>query len=178
MKPSITSRELIEGMGLSVEEKPEIPLEFRPLLITSIVMFVPAKQLKKALNDSGQMVTFREVLDWQKATRTWLGLPPIGRGKPSQACRKAMHEWLKDQGNPSLEDIDAGWVPAHRRGDEHEIARRWSIEMEKKLAEFRAELAALNAAKDDQEVKMLLVQFLKPGKTFSFRVGNAPGTTG
>ncbi len=160
MNTTITSRELLAEVGVSIEEIPEIPLCYRPLLITSVITFVSAKKLQKALNNRGNEVSSRDVLDWQCATREWLGLPKAGRGKPTDAYRNKVKEWLQENGNPTLEGIDAGWVPAHRREDHPLQLQKSSPKCQEIMRQFRVELASLNAARDDAELRLLLSQYL------------------
>ncbi len=112
----LTSRKLLEVAGISghMESQQEyvFPVEYRHLLITSVLEFIPAHKLRKALRDNGANVSTREVLSWLKEIREWLGLPRAGSGKPSAQNRQRVERWRRDNGNPTLEEIDAGWVPA------------------------------------------------------------------
>lgn len=160
MSKSITSRELLAEVGVSIEDKPEIPLCYRPLLITSVITFVSAKKFQKALNDRGNEVSSRDVLEWQCATREWLGLPKAGRGKPTDAYRNKIKKWLQENGNPTLEEIDAGWMPAHRREDHALQIPNFFSRSQEIVRRFRVELASLNAAKNDEEIRLLLSRYL------------------
>lgn len=160
MKPSITSRELLAEVGVSIEDIPEIPLCYRPLLITSVITFVSAKKFQKALTSRGVELSSRDVLEWQYATREWLGLPKAGRGKPSDEYRNEVKKWLQDNGNPTLEEIDAGWVPAHRREDYALQLTKFFARCQEIVRRFRVELASLNAAKNDDEIRLLLSRYL------------------
>ncbi len=156
----MTSRELLHAAGVEPESKPEIPLEWQSLLITSAIKFIPAKKFMEALNQEGESPSLREVIDWQNATRKWLGLPKIGRGKPSKEYRDAVQKWLAIHGNPTLEEIDAGWLPKHLRREQPESPRPLSPRYESMLNAFRHELSALMYAKNDQEAKKLLAIFI------------------
>lgn len=160
MSKSITSRELLAEVGVSIEDKPEIPLCYRPLLITSVITFVSAKKFKKALNNRGDELSTRDVLEWQRATREWLGLPEAGRGKPSVAYRDKVKKWLNENGNPTLDEIDAGWVPAHRREDLAPQLPKSSTKSQGIMRRFRLELASLNAARNGEEIRSLLSCYL------------------
>lgn len=160
MKPSITSRELLAEVGASTEEEPEFPPCYRHLLITSVITFVSAKKLQRALNNRGDDVSLRDVLEWQRAMREWLGLPEAGRGKPTDAYQNKVKKWLQENGNPTLDEIDAGWVPAHRREDHPLQLPKSSPRCQEIMRRFRVELASLNAARDDAELRSLLSQYL------------------
>ncbi len=161
MEKKITSRELLADVGASVEDKPEIPPCYRHLLITSVITFVSARKLQTALNNRGHAVSFRDVLGWQNATREWLGLPEVGRGKPSDDYRNVVKMWLQDHGNPTLDDIDAGWVPTDKRENNSVKSSQLSPKHRHMMEEFRMEMAGLNAAKDDEETRLLLAKYLK-----------------
>jgi hypothetical protein len=159
MKTTITSRELLAMAGIATEEKASIPPEHRHLLITSVLKFVPALKLREVLGANG-VVSSRDVLAWQQATREWLGLPPAGRGKTSADYRQAIQAWLQTNGNPTLEEIDAGWLPAHRREEKSLPSPILSSRYQKMLEEFRRQVARLTAAKDDDEVRLLLAHYI------------------
>ena len=163
MKPSITSRELLAQVGASAEEEPEFPPCYRHLLITSVITFVSAKKLRKALNDQGYDVSLRDVLEWQRAMREWLGLPEAGRGKPSDEYRNEVKKWLRENGSPSLEEIDAGWIPAHRREIYAGQLPKLSPKYQKIMDEHRVQVAKLKATTDDEEVRFLISRFLNRG---------------
>jgi len=160
MTTSITSRELLAEVGVSVEEKTDIPLCYRPLLITSVITFVSAKKFQCALNKRGDEVSLRDVLEWQQATREWLGLPEVGRGKPSNEYRNEVDEWLQENGNPSLEEIDAGWIPIHKRENNAVPLPKLSPIHQGIMEEFRIQMEKLNATTDDEEVRFLMSRFL------------------
>ena len=159
MNTTITSRELLAEVGVLIEEIPEIPLCYRPLLITSVITFVSAKKFQQALNNRGNEVSSRDVLEWQCATREWLGLPKAGRGKPTDAYRNKVKKWLRENGNPTLEEIDAGWVPAHRR-EVHALPLPIFLWVSGNREAISGELASLNAARDDEEIRLLLSHYL------------------
>jgi hypothetical protein len=163
MKVSITSRELLAELGASGEEKPEFPLCYRHLLITSVIMFVSAKKLQKALNNRGDDVTLRDVLEWQRAMREWLGLPEAGRGKPSDEYRNKVKKWLQENGSPSLEEIDAGWIPVQRRQKNPGQLPKLSTRHQQIMDEHRVQVAKLKATTDDEEVRFLMSRFLNRG---------------
>lgn len=163
MKPSITSRELLAQVGASTEEEPEFPPCYRHLLITSVITFVSANKLRKALNDQGDDVSLRDVLEWQRAMREWLGLPEAGRGKPSDEYRDEVKKWLQENGSPSLEEIDAGWIPVHRREKNSKQLPKLSPRYQQIIDEHRVQVAKLNATTDNEEVWFLMSRFLNPG---------------
>ena len=163
MKPSITSRELLAEVGASTEEEPEFPPCYRHLLITSVITFVSAKKLQNAMNNRGDDVSLRDVLEWQRAMREWLGLPEAGRGKPSDEYRNDVKMWLQQNGNPSLEEIDAGWIPAHRREIYARQLPKLSPKYQKIMDEHRVQVAKLKATTDDEEVRFLMSRFLNRG---------------
>jgi hypothetical protein len=160
MPTLITSQELLAEVGISIEDKPAIPTCYRHLLITSVITLVSAEKLKTVINNHGDQVSLREVFAWQKATRSWLGLPVAGRGKPTDEYRKKVKKWLQENGAPTLEDIDAGWVPVHRRANDTVKTPKLSANHQKIIEELRMQMKALNAAKDDDEVKQLLAKYL------------------
>jgi hypothetical protein len=151
MKPC-TSQELLQQAGLDKPKNPEMPLEIRPLVITSVLNCVSAKTLWKALN-LGDEVTLKHVLEWQKLIREWLGIQPIGRGKPSAEYKEAVAKWLIVNGNPTTKQIDQGWLPAHVRSGR----QRWLAAYSQ---EIREQVARLKAARNDEERRDLLRKFL------------------
>lgn len=155
MKPC-TSRELLRQAGLDKPKSPEMPLEIRPLVITSALNCVSAKVLLDALN-VGEEVTVSHVLEWQKSTREWLGLPQIGRGKPSAEYKKAVAKWLAANGNPTPEQIDQGWLPSHLHSAKQ---RELSPQCRRMLEETREQIAHLKAAGSDEERRKLLKKLL------------------
>lgn len=163
MKSSITSRELLTEAGASTVEEPEFPPCYRPLLITSVITFVSARKFQQALNKRGDEVSLRDVLEWQRAMREWLGLPEAGRGKPSDEYRNKVRTWLHENGNPTPEQIDAGWAPAHRRDDKAGQLRKLSPRYQQIMDEHRVQVAKLNATTDNEEVWFLMSRFLNPG---------------
>lgn len=160
MKSPITSRELLTDVGAPIEDEPEIPPRYQQLLITSVIMFVSAKKFQKALNSRGDNVSLRDITEWQRATRKWLGLPEVGRGKPSDEYRNEVKKWLQSHGNPTLDDIDSGWVPIGRQGKCPAIGANLSPRSQKIIEEFRMQMANLAQAKDDSEVNRLLTLYL------------------
>jgi hypothetical protein len=163
MKSSITSRELLTEVGASTEEEPEFPPCYRHLLITSVITFVSARKFQQALNKRGDDVSLRDVLEWQRAMREWLGLPEAGRGKPSDEYRNEVRTWLHENGNPTPEQIDAGWVPAHRRDNKAWQLPKLSPKYQQMMDEHRVQVAKLNATTDDDEVRFLMSRFLNRG---------------
>jgi hypothetical protein len=146
MNPTITSRELLAEVGAYMEEKPDIPLCYRPLLITSVITFVPARKLQKALNARGEVVSYKDVLEWQRATREWLGLPEVSRGKPSDECKDTVKKWLRENGNPTPEEIDAGWLPLHLRREKAVNTRNLSPRYKSMFENFRNQVDRLKSA--------------------------------
>lgn len=160
MKSPLTSRDLLASADVPITEKPEIPAEYLPLLITSVINFVSARKFREALENAGDTLSLRDINAWQHATRAWLGLPEVGRGKPSADNRNAVKQWLHENGNPTLEEIDAGWIPAHRRENQTIRLPASSPRYQRIIEEFRAQKTSLNAAKNDEEVRLLLSQYL------------------
>jgi hypothetical protein len=95
--------------------------------------------------------------------REWLGLPAIGRGKPSDEYQNEVKKWLQENGSPSLEEIDAGWIPAHRRENIAGQLPKLSPIHQKIMDEHRVQVAKLNATTDDEEVRFLMSRFLNRG---------------
>jgi len=160
MKTTIKSRDLLAEAGVSVERKPRIPLNIRPLLITSVVWFVSGKKLQQILKDHGNEVSLREVLDWQYATREWLGLPQAGRGKPSIEYQNKVKTWLEENGNPTPEAIDAGWVPPRMRHNPALESGRLPQSHHSRMEKLVAQINSLDAAEDDDKVRLLLSQYV------------------
>lgn len=143
-----------------MEEKPDIPLCYRPLLITSVITFVPARKLQKALNDRGDLVSYKDVLEWQRATREWLGLPEVSRGKPSEECKDAVKKWLRENGKPTPEEIDAGWLPLHLRREKAVNIRNLSPRYQSMFESFRNQMDRLKSADPADSAWDLLKEFL------------------
>lgn len=160
MNLTFTSRELLAEVGVSMEKKPDIPLCYRPLLITSVIMFVPARKLQKAFNDRGEVVSYKDVLEWQRATREWLGLPEASRGKPSDECKDAVKRWLQLNGNPTPEEIDAGWLPVHLRVEKAVNTRNLSPRYKSMFENFRNQVDRLKNADPAESAWDLLKEIL------------------
>ena len=160
MNPTLTSRQLLAEVGASMEEKTDMPLCYRPLLITSVITFVPARKLQKALNDRGEVVSYKDVLEWQRATREWLGLPEVSRGKPSEECKDAVKKWLRENGKPTPEEIDAGWLPLHLRREKAVNIRNLSPRYQSMFESFRNQMDRLKSADPADSAWDLLKEFL------------------
>ena len=93
----------------------ETPPALRHLLITAALSCVSAPKLAEFLTNNDWAVCKRTVTTWLRGTREWLGLPPIGRGKPSRKYRQQLEAWNQRNGHPTPEEIDSGWIPQHRR---------------------------------------------------------------
>ncbi len=109
----------------------------------------------------GLKATTADVLEWLRETRAWLDLPPASPGKPSAQYLRAIQEWREANGNPSWEEIDSGWIPAHHRKQESTVAKQLSPSSQRHIEEFRRQVAFLDDAESDDEVKRLLTQFLE-----------------
>jgi hypothetical protein len=160
MNPTLTSRQLLAEVGASMEEKTDMPLCYRPLLITSVITFVPARKLQKALNDRGEVVSYKDVLEWQRATREWLGLPEVSRGKPSDECKDAVKRWLQLNGNPTPEEIDAGWLPVHLRVEKAVNTRNLSPRYKSMFENFRNQVDRIKNADPAESAWDLLKEIL------------------
>jgi len=161
---NITSRELLSAVGIGENQdrtrRESLPPEYRHLLISSVLECISAPNLKQFLNDQGVKVSTRIVLSWLAETREWLGLPPASPGKPSAQYQRAIQEWRAANGNPSWEEIDSGWVPAHHREQDY-AAKQLSPSSQRTIEEFRRQADLLDRAENDDEVKRLLTQLLE-----------------
>ncbi len=154
MKPELLkSRDLLESAGLAMNPGTGFPLAHRHLLITSVLEFVSSPAFAKYLHENGHEVSSKTASNWQQATREWLGLPLAGRGKPSAEYRKTVQEWRQSNGNPTLDEIDAGWVPLHRRGRDMSIKEH--------IEEFRQMLASFKEVGQHDEVEQRLSELMK-----------------
>lgn len=162
---TLTTREFLNAVGISTNSGGDleggVPVKHRHLLIASVLECIPAQKLRKLLESAGLKVTTRDVLEWQRETREWLGLPPASPGKPSAQYLRAIQEWRETNGNPSWEEIDSGWIPAQYREKEGTVAKQLSPSSQRHIEEFRRQVKILNAAENDEEVKRLLTQFLE-----------------
>lgn len=161
---TLSSREFLNACGVNTnsggERKGRFPIKHRHLLIASVLECISAQKLTKSLEGLGLKVTTRDVLEWQSETREWLGLPPARPGKPSAQYLREIQDWREANGNPSWEEIDSGWLPAHHR--ESPADKPLSTYYQRQLEEFRHQVAMVNAAQDDdEEVKRLLTQFME-----------------
>ena len=156
MKPELLkSRDLLESAGLAMNPGAGLPLAHRHLLITSVLEFVSSPAFAKYLHENGHEVSSKTASNWQQATREWLGLPLAGRGKPSAEYRNTVQEWRQANGNPTLEEIDDGWIPAHRRRRDLSPAVKFHIE------EIRQILACLDEVGYNDEVEQRLAELMK-----------------
>ena len=152
MEPELLkSRDLLESAGVTTNPKIGVPLQHRHLLITSVLEFVSSSDMANFLRENGHDVSNKTVSNWQQSTREWLGLPSAGRGKPSVENRRMVVEWRQANGNPTPEEIDAGWIPAHRR-------RR---DLSAHIEEFRQILASFDEVGQHDEVEQCLAELMK-----------------
>ena len=157
----ITSCQLLEEAGIATEQRTAIPVAYRHLFITSVLEFVPAHKLKDLLVANEVDVTLREVTSWLQASRVWLGLPSAGRGKPSAELREAIQLWREANGNPTIEEIDAGWVPDRTLERDQLHEGKVAPDYSRTFKEVRSQVACLYAAIDDDEAKRLLDFYLR-----------------
>lgn len=171
MKPKlITSRELLAAAGISNEPGTKIPREHRHLLITSVLEPVAAHKLREILVNHGYEVSLRDISTWLQATREWLGLPSAGRGKPSMEYRKTVEKWRYANGNPTLEEIDAGWVPIRRSPRKGHPNPNLSLAVNKRIEDFLQMLTSFDEAENDEEVKQRLAGLLDELKMASSEI--------
>ena len=111
----ISSREFLQDAGVSLAGPPVAPADFKPLLISAAITCVTAPAMARILTKAGRKVSSRTVANWLQSTRVWLGLPPANRGKRSRKYRRQLEEWHRINGHPTADEIDGGWIPAHRR---------------------------------------------------------------
>jgi len=156
----LTSAELLAAAGMTKRSADKIPLEHRHLLITAVLECIPGHKFRTVLINNGYEVSIRDVGTWIQNTREWLGLPSIGQGKPSAEYRSKIDKWREANGNPTLDQIDRGWIPPARRKEEKELAV--SKLSPKRRAEFRElqEMIASFDGVDDVEVGKLLRKHL------------------
>lgn len=131
------------------------PLAHRHLLIASILEFVSSPAFAKYLHENGHEVSSKTASNWQQAMREWLGLPSAGRGKLSAEYRNTVKKWRQANGNPTLDEIDGGWVPAHRR------RRDLSPAVKEHIEEFRQILASLDEVGYNDGVEQRLAELMK-----------------
>lgn len=156
MKPELLkSRGLLESAGLAMNPGTGFPLAHRHLLIASILEFVSSPAFAKYLHKNGHEVSSKTASNWQQAMREWLGLPSAGRGKLSAEYRNTVKKWRQANGNPTLDEIDGGWVPAHRR------RRDLSPAVKEHIKEFRQILACLDEVGYNDEVEQRLAELMK-----------------
>lgn len=111
-----TSREFMAATGGSQIGPIEVPTDLRHLLITAVLTCRPGPVVVRFFANNNRNVSDRTVAGWLQATRKWLGIPPATRGKISKHYRHELEKWHQANGHPTPEEIDAGWVPLHRRG--------------------------------------------------------------
>ena len=91
------------------------PADLHPILIAAILACTSAAALGKFLEGAGRPIAERTLVEWLKSTRGWLGLPPINRGRAGEDYRNALDAWHRENGYPTAQEIQDGWVPVHRR---------------------------------------------------------------
>ena len=157
---AMTSAELLAATGATQKSAKKIPIEYRHLLITAVLECIPERKLRAVLVEKGCEVSFRDVGTWMENTREWLGLPSIGRGKPSAHYLSKIEKWREANGNPTLDQIDGGWVPQSRRKEEKERAvSELSPKFRTEFREFQEMIASFDGI-DDEEVQKLLRKHL------------------
>lgn len=156
----MTSAELLAATGVTQRSAKQLPIEHRHLLITAVLECIPERKLRAVLVDKGCEVSVREVGTWMKNTRKWLGLPPIGQGKPSAHYLSKIEKWREANGNPTLDQIDGGWVPHFRRKEEKERAvSELHPKLRAEFLEFQEMIASFDGV-DDEDVHELLQKHL------------------
>ncbi len=161
MNPNtLTSAELLAATGVTQRSAKKIPIEHRHLLITAVLECVPERKLRAVLVDKGFDVSFRDVGTWMQNTREWLGLPRNGQGKPSAKYLSEIEKWREANGNPTLDQIDGGWVPHSRRKEEKERAvSELPPKFRAEFKEFQQMIASFDRV-DDEDVQKLLRKHL------------------
>ena len=101
------------------------------------------------------------MLECLRETREWLGLPTASPGKPTAQYLRAIQEWREANGNPSWEEIDSGWIPAHHREKASTGAKQLSPSFQRHIEDFCRQVKLLKEAENEDEVKRLLTQFLE-----------------
>lgn len=125
-----------------MDEDSDVPLVIRHLLVSAVLACHSSTTFTEFLVDQGYEVSTRTVANWLQRTRIWLGLPAPNPGKPSANYRREIEKWRRANGSPSSEEIDAGWVPVHRRTPQirnHALSEA----TQKHLDDFRSMLRAL-----------------------------------
>jgi hypothetical protein len=110
----ISTREFLQDAGVSLAGPPVAPADVQPLLISAAITCVTAPVMARILTKTGRKVSSRTVANWLQSTRDWLGLPPANRGKRSRKYRRELEEWHRINGHQTADEIDGGWIPAHR----------------------------------------------------------------
>ena len=112
-----TSSEFIAATGGSQAGPFKVPADLRHLLVTAVLTCKPGPVVGNFLaTNENRIVSDRTVAGWLQATRKWLGIPPATRGKISGQYLNELERWQQANGFPTPDEIDAGWVPIHRRG--------------------------------------------------------------
>jgi hypothetical protein len=159
---AMTSAELLAATGVTERSSKQIPIEHRHLLITAVLECIPERKLRDVLVDKGCEVSIREVGTWMKNTREWLGLPRIGQGKPSASYLSKIEKWREANGNPTLDQIDAGWVPPFRRKEEKERAvSKLPSKLRAEFREFQEMIASFNGVREEDVQELLQKHLLK-----------------
>jgi hypothetical protein len=169
----ITSAELLAAAGITQRSSDKIPLEHRHLLITAVLECIPERKLRDVLLDKGFEVSFRNVGTWMQNTREWLGLPRIGQGKPSASYLSEIEKWREANGNPTLDQIDGGWVPHSRRKEEKERAvSELPPKFRAEFKEFQQMIASFDGV-EDEDVRKLFRKHLAKIKIQARKIARA-----
>jgi hypothetical protein len=111
---SFSSHELLKSTGVVLDCPDGTPPELRNVLISAVLACMRSSKFMAILNEKDWDVSERTVGNWLQSTRVWLGLPRACRGKLSRKFQRSLEEWHQVNGYLSLDDIDSGWIPAHR----------------------------------------------------------------